>query len=97
MPPLPISDPPIASALASPPARPLHPSPAISLRGAEQLSGKEAGWWDHRFGLDTAYFAVPLGFGEWAPLYGQDALEGSPDVVVLAVPRQFAPEGGGGQ
>lgn len=84
MPELDIQQDPIRSPTSSPRARPTRPSPAISLLRLEALSVREIGYKDHRFGIDTPYLATPLGWGEYAPLYGEDALEPPWDVVVIA-------------
>lgn len=65
---------PITSAVAVPRARAQHPSPLIDGLRLEVLSVREAGYWDHVFGVDTPYLMAPAGFGEWIPLiYGTGA------------------------
>lgn len=93
MPELDIQQEPIRSPTASPRARPTRPSPAISLLRLEALSVREIGYKDHRFGIDTPYLATPLGWGEYAPLYGEDALDAPWDVVVIS-PAEFTVEHG---
>lgn len=83
MPPLDVQQEPLSSPVASPLARPVHPSPAISLLRLEALTPKEVGWWGHRFGIDTAYLMTPSGWGEMFPVYGIDALEFSDEEVIV--------------
>lgn len=57
----------------TPPARPAHPSPKRDGLRLEVMSAKEIGYHGAIFGVDTPYWMVPTGFGEWIPLiYGLD-------------------------
>jgi hypothetical protein len=71
-------EPPTTSSFSVP-----HPSPRHTALRLERKSIKEQGWWGLRFGIDTPYFAYPLGWGEWAPLLPGEVPLHPEDVVIL--------------
>lgn len=50
----------------------------------ELLSAKELASSPMRFGVDIPYTATPTGYGEWIPVFPNEAVDGY--VVVLAAP-----------
>lgn len=59
---------PIQGPSLTPRAHPGHPSPTRDGLLLEVLSVREVGYHGRRFAIDTPYWIVPLGWGEWAPL-----------------------------
>lgn len=86
MPALDVQQQPIAPVVLAARSAPVHPSPSRDQLRLERMSDKEILWWGERFGIDTPYLAVPLGWGEWSPLYGFDAEDFDPAVVRELVP-----------
>jgi hypothetical protein len=62
--------PPVRGPLQRPRAHPQHPSPTRDGLALEIMTAKEIGYHNLRFGIDTPYWMVPLGWGEYAPLVG---------------------------
>lgn len=65
----------------------------------ERLSPREQVSLGHRFGIDTPYYAVPLGWGEWTPAYGgpldsPEVREIAPPLAAIHGPRALVPHDG---